>query len=132
MIGKDLDVTPMEAFFLMALNTTESLSGSEIVLKIKKDLGLNWTPSPGATYKILQSMEKKQFIQETTKKEDRNDQRLRTYTLDEKGKEILPIIAKRIIKVALFLDKCFPQENFEGEVTIKIIKREPSKEKKEN
>ncbi|NHJ04533.1 MAG: PadR family transcriptional regulator [Candidatus Heimdallarchaeota archaeon] len=124
MIGKDLDVTPMEAFFLMVLNTPESLSGSEIVLKIKENLGLNWTPSAGATYKILQSMEKKQFIQETTKEEDRNDQRLRTYNLSEKGKEILPIIASRIIKIALFVDSCCPQCSTEDGVIVKIVKKE--------
>ncbi|NHJ49645.1 MAG: hypothetical protein FK733_17780 [Asgard group archaeon] len=59
MLGKDLDVTPMEVFFIMVLSRPESLSGSEIVEKIKDNLGLDWTPSPGATYKILQSIEKK-------------------------------------------------------------------------
>ncbi|MBN1328930.1 MAG: hypothetical protein JXA54_05605 [Candidatus Heimdallarchaeota archaeon] len=45
MIGKDIDVTPMEAFFLMVLNGQKSLSGSEIVQKIRENLGLNWVPS---------------------------------------------------------------------------------------
>lgn len=123
MIGKDLNVTPMEAFFLMVLNTPESLSGSEIVTRIKENLGLNWAPSPGATYKILQSMEKKEFILETTKEEDREDQRVRTYKLSKKGKETIPIIASRIIKIALFVDECCPQ-NCVDDVVIKMKREE--------
>ena len=76
MIGKGLEVTPMEAFFLMVLNNQTSLSGSEIVQSIRDNLGINWTPSPGATDKILQSMEKKKYIEETTQKEQRENQRI--------------------------------------------------------
>ncbi|MGC9781171.1 MAG: PadR family transcriptional regulator [Candidatus Heimdallarchaeota archaeon] len=122
MIGKGLNATPMEAFFLMVLNDPVSLSGSEIVQNIRDNLGLDWTPSPGATYKILQSMEKKGFIQETTKKEGREDQRIRTYNLTAKGKEILPIITSRILKIALFADSCCPNLSGEKSDSIRIIR----------
>ncbi|MHA1127020.1 MAG: PadR family transcriptional regulator [Candidatus Heimdallarchaeota archaeon] len=122
MIGKGLEVTPMEAFFLMVLNNQTSISGSEIVQSIRDNLGLNWTPSPGATYKILQSMEKKEYIEETTQKEQREDQRIRTYNLTKKGKELLPIITSRILKIALFADSCCPNLSLEKGDMIKIIK----------
>ncbi len=127
MLGKDLDVTPMEVFFLMVLNIPESLSGSEIVQKIKENLGINWTPSAGATYKILQSIESKGFIQETTKEEERKDQRIRTYTLTEKGKEILPTISSRILKIAFFADSCCSNIDIEKR-DIRIIKINREKE----
>ncbi|HUT80064.1 MAG TPA: PadR family transcriptional regulator [Candidatus Bathyarchaeia archaeon] len=122
MIGKDIDVTPMEAFFLMVLNGKKSLSGSEIVQNIRENLGLNWTPSAGATYKILQSMEKKELIIETTQKEDREDQRMRTYAMAVKGKETLPIITKRILKIALFVDSCCPELISEEDNVIRIVR----------
>lgn len=127
MIGKGLDVTPMEAFFLMILNNRTSLSGAEIVQYIKENLGMNWTPSPGATYKILQSMEKKEYIKETTE-ESREDQRIRTYDLTKKGKEILPIITKRILKIALFADNCCAGIIDEKGSTIRVIRLDETKE----
>lgn len=128
MIGKGLEVTPMESFFLMILNNPTSLSGSEIVQNIKENLGINWTPSPGATYKILKSMEKKGYIEETTKVEEREDQRIRTYALTSRGKEILPIITKRILKIALFADSCCPNLREEKGESIRIIRIDKSKE----
>jgi DNA-binding PadR family transcriptional regulator len=128
MIGKGLEVTPMESFFLMILNSPTSLSGSEIVQNIKENLGINWTPSPGATYKILQSMEKKGYIEETTKTEEREDQRIRTYSLTSRGKEILPIITKRILKIALFADSCCPNLGDEMGESIRIIRIDKSKD----
>ncbi|NHJ84979.1 MAG: hypothetical protein FK734_05925, partial [Asgard group archaeon] len=86
------------------------------------NLGLNWTPSAGATYKILQSMEKKELIFETTQKEDREDQRIRTYMLTDKGNETLPIITKRILKIALFVDSCCPELLNDDNSVIRIVK----------
>ncbi|MHA1112639.1 MAG: PadR family transcriptional regulator [Promethearchaeota archaeon] len=122
MIGKGLNVTPMEAFFLMVLNKPGSLSGSEIVHMIKEELGIDWTPSPGATYKVLQSMTNKGYITETTEKEERGDQRIRSYTLTEKGKNILPIITRRILKIALFADSCCADLSDNEDREIKIIR----------
>ena len=67
-------------------------------------------------------MEKKEYILETTKKEDREDQRIRTYTLTKKGKEILPKITSRILKIALFVDSCCPNLDLEKSDSIRIIK----------
>ncbi|NHJ86950.1 MAG: hypothetical protein FK734_15920 [Asgard group archaeon] len=128
MIGKDLDVTPMEAFFLMVLKTKKSQSGSEIVEQIQKNLGTSWAPSPGATYKILQSLEKKDLIKETTQKENREDKRIRTYDLTQKGLETLPVITKRILKIALFADSCCADLCVDNSNDIKIIRVYNSKD----
>ncbi|MHA2298751.1 MAG: PadR family transcriptional regulator [Candidatus Hodarchaeales archaeon] len=108
MLGKKIEITPMESLFLMVLHKSVSLSGSEIVQKLKEDLGDEWSPSPGATYKIVQSLEKKGFIQETTENEKRKDQRIRTYSLTTKGREIVPIITSRVRKVVIFISSCCP------------------------
>ncbi len=110
MFGKNLEITPMEALFLMVLNRGESISGSEIVQKINEDLGTDWSPTPGATYKIVQSLEKKEFIKETTASEHRKDQRIRTYTLTKKGQGMIPTIAFRIRKIVAFTEDCCPGE----------------------
>lgn len=110
MIGKNLEVTPTEALFLMALHSSPSLSGSGIINKLIEDLGDDWTPSPGAVYKMIQSLEKKGFIQETTEKEDRKDQRIRTYALTSRGREIVPKVTSRVRKIVVFMDECCPEE----------------------
>jgi DNA-binding PadR family transcriptional regulator len=109
MFGKNLEITPMESLFIMVLNNTVSLSGSEIVEKITSDLGDEWTPSPGATYKIIQSLEKKGYIQETTQKTNPKDQRIRTYALTSKGKDILPKLTSRVRKIVIFTSSCCPE-----------------------
>ena len=108
MIGKQLEITPTESLFMMILHGSPSLSGSEIVKKLNDDLGEEWSPSPGATYKIVQSLEKKGFIKETTSVENRDDQRIRTYSLTTKGKAIIPKVTSRVKKVVVFMEECCP------------------------
>ncbi|MBN1328929.1 MAG: hypothetical protein JXA54_05600 [Candidatus Heimdallarchaeota archaeon] len=79
-------------------------------------------PLAGVTYKILQSMEKKELILETTQKKDREDQRMRNYMLVEKGEETLPIITKRILKIALFADSCCPELLNDDNNVIRIVR----------
>ncbi|MFX1511253.1 MAG: PadR family transcriptional regulator [Promethearchaeota archaeon] len=109
LIGKDLEITSMQALFLMVLNYSASRSGTEIVQEISTKLGDDWMPSPGATYKILQSLQTKGYIQETTKDEKRSDGRIRTYSLTSKGKEMVMTLSTRVIKLYSFMSTCCPE-----------------------
>ncbi|MFW9998449.1 MAG: PadR family transcriptional regulator [Candidatus Odinarchaeota archaeon] len=120
MLGKMMEITPTEALFLMVLHSTSSLSGSEIVQKLNEDLGKEWSPSPGATYKIIQSLEKKGLITETTE-ENRQDKRIRTYSLTARGRNMVPRVTSRIRKILIFASSCCP-ECSEGLVIVKSDK----------
>ncbi|MHA1226079.1 MAG: PadR family transcriptional regulator [Candidatus Hodarchaeales archaeon] len=124
MFGKNLDVTPTEALFLLVLYNQDNISGAAIVSQLKKDLGEEWSPSPGATYKILQKLVKKELIHETTNTEvQTRDQRIRTYSLTSKGRNMVVKVIARMQKVIGFLYSCCP----EGTDSI-IIKKEIIKE----
>ncbi|MFX1250273.1 MAG: PadR family transcriptional regulator [Promethearchaeota archaeon] len=109
MLGKNLEITSMEALFLMVLYNTPSLSGSEIVQKLRTNLGEDWSPSPGATYKTVQSLEEKGLIKETTEEANRDDKRIRTYSLTLKGKEMVPKVTSRVRKIVIFTNECCPE-----------------------
>lgn len=109
MFVKDLAVSSTESLFLLVLYNQTNLSGSEIVKSIKEDLGEEWSPTPGATYKIIQKLIDKEYICETTeiKKEDR-DKRIRTYSLTSLGKNMVSKVIIRIQKMITFVDTCCP------------------------
>ena len=118
MIGKDLEITPMQALFLLVLHNSPSISGSEIVKQITDNLGEEWTPSAGATYKMVQSLQEKRFIEETTQEEKRQDQRIRTYSLTVKGKEMVLSVTARVSRIVSFMATCCPEAT-EGIVVLK-------------
>ena len=106
-----MDITPTEALFLLVLHN-QNLSGSEIVKRVKEDLGDEWSPSPGATYKIIKSLEDKKLIQETTNTdEDKRDKRIRTYSLTDNGNSMVLKVTKRMRKMIGFVEQCCPSEN---------------------
>lgn len=109
MLGKDLGITPVQSLFLLVLYNSPSLSGSEIVQKLSDDLGDDWTPTPGATYKIIQALQKDELIQETTEAENRKDQRIRTYSLTTKGKTMVTTVTARVSKIVSFMNTCCPE-----------------------
>ena len=129
MFGKNLKLSPTEIIFLLILKTEQSLSGSEIVQRIDDQLGEDWKPTPGATYKILQSLQSKGFIIETTDNSHRKDQRIRTYSISESGTEIIPSVSSRFNKVLVFMNDCCPgccdnviiQKKGNSKKTLKII-----------
>ena len=88
MIGKNLEVSQLEALFLISLHSDENMTGSSIAKKIVEDLGEEWTPSSGAIYKTLDKLRNNGFIEDTTP-ENPDDQRVRTYSLTKKGKQEL-------------------------------------------
>jgi DNA-binding PadR family transcriptional regulator len=83
------------------------MTGSSIAKKIIDDLGEEWTPSSGAIYKTLDKLRNNGFIRDTTP-EDLEDKRVRTYSLTEKGREIVPKVASRVQKIVLFVEDCCP------------------------
>jgi len=108
LFGKNLKLSPTEIIFLLILKTEQSLSGSEIVQRITTQLGEEWKPTPGATYKILQSLLAKGFILETTDDSHRRDQRIRTYSISESGGAAIPEVSSRFNKVLVFMNDCCP------------------------
>ncbi|MHA1942533.1 MAG: PadR family transcriptional regulator [Candidatus Hodarchaeales archaeon] len=116
MLGKKIQLTSNEAFFLMILNSTSTeqqdslgLSGAEIVSQIKLELGEEWLPSPGATYKIIKSLEKKNLIEETTIDNKEGDGRIRTYRLTMLAKDKIRLIAENLQKIIVFTNSCCPE-----------------------
>jgi DNA-binding PadR family transcriptional regulator len=124
MFGKDLEVTPTESLFLLVLYNHTSLSGADIVKNVKKDLGEEWSPTPGATYKIIQKLIDKSYISETTEKEKKDrDRRIRTYSLTFEGREMVVKVIARMQKMIGFIDSCCPNGG-----SIVIVKRPESDE----
>jgi DNA-binding PadR family transcriptional regulator len=112
MFGKNLDVTPTESLFLLVLYNHTNLSGSEIVKYVKEDLGENWSPTPGATYKIIRNLIDKGYIRETTKKEKEDrDKRIRRYSLTLEGSTMVVKIISRMRKMIGFMESCCPEGN---------------------
>lgn len=125
MFGKNLEVTPTEALFLLVLYNNKNISGSEIVSQVKENLGEDWSPTPGATYKILHKLVEKELILETTNtEEEERDQRIKTYSLSSEGKMMVIKVIARMQKVIGFVDSCCP----EGADQIIIMKRSESDE----
>ncbi|MFX0207057.1 MAG: PadR family transcriptional regulator [Candidatus Hodarchaeota archaeon] len=125
MFGKNLDVTPTEALFLLVLYNHKNVSGTEIVNQVKEDLGEDWSPTPGATYKVLQKLLTKGFILETTNTEEEDrDQRIRTYSLTSEGNSMVIKVIARMQKVIGFVDSCCPGETDR----VIIIKKQESNE----
>ena len=115
MIGKNLEITPTEALFLMILHRSPELSGVLIVKNLTNELGEDWCPSPGSTYKTISSLLKKGLVYDSTaetgeekiKAEHSSKYSLiKTYCLTSKGEEFLPKITNRLNKIILFAKEC--------------------------
>ncbi len=76
---------------------------------MKSELGEEWLPSPGATYKIIKSLEKKGLIEETTVDNAEGDGRIRTYILTEPAKDKIKLIAEKLQKIIVFTNQCCPE-----------------------
>ena len=127
MFGKNLALSPTKIIFLLVLKNVQSLSGSDIVKQIKSQLGEEWKPTPGATYKILSSLQDDGYIFETTGDENIKDQRIRTYSITDKGKNIIPEVSSRFSKVLVFMNDCCPG-CCDTAIIMKINKEENKKE----
>jgi DNA-binding PadR family transcriptional regulator len=106
-IGKNIEVSQLEALFLISLHSDENMTGSAVARKIVEDLGEEWTPSSGAIYKTLDKLRNNGFIKDTTPK-NLDDKRVRTYSLTKKGREIVPKVASRVQKIVVFVEDCCP------------------------
>ena len=126
MFGKNLDVTPTESLFLLVLYNQTSLSGSEIVKYVKEDLGEEWSPTPGTTYKIIHNLIEKGYLHETTEKEKKDrDKRIRTYTLTSEGTKMVIKVITRMRKMIGFMESCCPDGN--GIIIVKKAELDDSK-----
>ena len=105
-LGKDIDITSIQAMFLCVLQGKNLQSGSEIVELLDSRLGSAWVPSAGGTYKVLAQLIKKGYIHEVTKEQERKDQRFRVYTLTKEGQQQVKEILERIQRVNMFISEC--------------------------
>ena len=108
--GKNLSLSPTKIIFLLILKNVNSLSGSEISDRIIQKIGIEWKPTPGTIYKILASLQDEEYIHETTNKENLNDQRIRTYCISDKGRELIPEVSSRFKKMLVFMNDCCPSK----------------------
>lgn len=115
------DITSSQSLFLFILYSNPSISASDIVNKIEKKVGPEWTPTPGARYKILQKLEKEKYIEETTDFENRIDKRRRTYRATAKGREMVKIQIERMNVMFEFITDCCP-DYFQGQRKIIVCK----------
>ena len=116
MLGKNLEITPTEALFLLVLHNSEPLAGYTIVSRLQESLGDDWSPSTGATYKIIQSLVEKRLIEEQaevdsnirTTKEGSKDQRIKTYVLTSEGADMVLKVTARMSRILGFIESCCP------------------------
>ncbi len=107
MITQSTDITPLQSLFLMVIKSSDgSVSGAEIVRTIRSQLGNQWVPTPGARYKVLKNLLEKGLIEETTQKEERDDQRVRTYSLTDAGLQKVKEVMEQATHVFKFMSSC--------------------------
>lgn len=100
------ELTPLQFLFLVVLNTTEGrLNGAEIVKEIERNLGEDWTPSAGAVYKILQSLEDRGLIS-LLGREATPDKRMKYYEITPEGLRVLTSYMDEEARYIKFMNRC--------------------------
>lgn len=119
------DFTSIQTLFLFVLHKYPSLTGTEIVGIIEKEIGKDWVPSPGAIYKILKKLLKDGCIEETTDltklSEDQKRPYKRTYMLTSCGMKFVREQTDRMLRLVGFLYDCCP-EYTDSYVVTKVCK----------
>ena len=108
LILENSNITSSQSLFLFVLYSNPSLSGIQIVNKMQKKIGTDWIPTPGARYKILQKLEEKGLIEETTDYDNRKDKRIRTYKTTSNGVEMVKSQIERMNIMLEFITDCCP------------------------
>ena len=102
------EFTSIQTIFLFVLHKHPSITGSEIVSIIETEIGKDWVPTAGATYKILKRLLKLGCINETTVTEN-TDGRKRTYELSSCGKAFVKDQTERMLRLVGFFYDCCPE-----------------------
>jgi DNA-binding PadR family transcriptional regulator len=85
-------VSPVE-FLILVLLQEKPMAGSDIINDLKAKFGGAWEPKSGTIYPTLSRLENDQLIKNISDTEESGTKKV--YTLTDKGKEILQIIAER-------------------------------------
>ena len=108
LVLENYDITSSQSLFLFVLYSNSNISASEIVEKIRSKLGNERVPTPGARYKIIQKLEEKRLIEETTNQENRKDKRKRTYKTTRAGNEMVKSQIQKMEAMFEFINDCCP------------------------
>ena len=100
------EYTSIQTLFLFVLHKHPSITGSQIVEVIEKEIGKDWVPSVGAIYKILKKLVKDGCIEETTNELNLSDGRKKTYKLTEGGISFVKQQSDRMFRLVAFLYYC--------------------------
>ena len=103
------EFTSIQTLFLFVLHKYPSITGSDIVSKIEKEIGNDWIKSSGTTYKILKKLLSAGCIEETTQKTNLTDGRKKTYKLTACGTSFVQQQADRMLRLVGFLNDCCPE-----------------------
>lgn len=112
------ELTSIQTIFLFVLHRHPNSTGTDIVSIIEKEIGKDWIPTPGATYKILSRLHSAGCIIETTDLNNSTDGRKRTYELSQCGYDFVKQQSDRMLRLVGFLYDCCPQYS----TTYKIIR----------
>ena len=85
-------VSPVE-FLILVLLQEKPMAGSDIIQDLAAKFGGAWEPQSGTIYPTLSRLENDQLIKNISETEDTGTKKM--YTLTDKGKEVLKIIAER-------------------------------------
>jgi len=85
-------------FIVLKFLAENSMSGTEIVGKIRQETGGKWKPSPGSIYPLLSGLEKQGFTQEESPVESG----MKRYSLTENGKKFFK---EQVILGQKFMEK---------------------------
>lgn len=103
------DFTSIQTLFLFVLHKYPSITGSEIISKIEREIGNDWIKSSGTTYKILKKLLCAGCIEETTQDTNLSDGRKKTYKLTTCGTAFVQQQADRMLRLVGFLNDCCPE-----------------------
>ncbi len=114
------EFTSIQTLFLFVLHKHPSMTGSEIVSMIESEIGKDWVPTAGATYKILKRLLKLGCIIETTETGN-TDGRKRTYELSSCGRAFVKDQTERMLRLVGFFYDCCPEYATDYQI-IKVCK----------
>ena len=103
------EYTSIQTLFLFVLHKHPSITGSQIVEVIEKEIGKDWVPTAGAIYKILKKLVKDGCIEETTSELNLSDGRKKTYKLTACGLSFVKKQSDRMLRLVAFLYDCCPE-----------------------
>ncbi len=95
-------VSPVE-FLILVLLQEKPMSGSEIIKDLKVKFGGAWEPKSGTIYPTLSRLENDQLIENITDADESGTKKV--YSLADKGKEVLGVIANSFDKEIDLLGK---------------------------